>query len=159
MSAQNSMMLLKMITLVTVIINPYLCHMPPVQKERNHKTMTFETNIGIPIETQAFLKLVANFTEKMTNKEELTVDDHLTSVRILNTIQANKLSDKDDRYEKYIELYRLEYMQQSVSKLEATLTKGMSWYSKKHDIYIGGKPHKNSQFGLEDSFLKSMRRP
>jgi len=119
--------------------------------------MPFTTNIGIPIEAQAFLTLVTQALEKMANTADFSTDEHITLVRIWNTIQANKLSDKQATFKRYTEQYRTTYMPQAIAKLEASLTKGMSWYSQKYDIYIGGIPHENSQYQLPESFLQSLR--
>lgn len=156
MLAKSSKMWSVMITLAIATINSIDCHPHSWQQERKQTVMSIETNIGIPIETQAFLDSVAKYTEKMTSKAGLGAEEHVTLVRLLNTIQSNKLENKQEKFKKFTELYRLEYMSQSISTLEATLTKGMAWYSKAHDIYIGGKPHQNSQFKLDDSFLKSL---
>ena len=57
---------------------------------------------------------------------------------------------KTSGIEEYVELFQSHYMSGAVSSLEASLTKGMAWYSQEHDVYIGGKPHENSQFKLDE---------
>lgn len=110
--------------------------------------MNFETNVGPPIKDVELEKLIKEFIEKMKTISDFESADYLTMVRIYNTIQSNKLSEKQQMCKEFAELFQSQYVSKAISSLEASLTKGMAWYSQKYNVYIGGRPHENSQFKL-----------
>jgi len=111
--------------------------------------MGIDTNIGILMKYDAFNTLVEKYLSRMREGEDFDSDEHLELVRIWNTIESNQLSEVDKLFQEYSERYVSKYLQISATKLDATVTKGMCFYSQKHDVFIGGKPHQNSQYKLE----------
>ena len=121
--------------------------------------MSFETNIGHPIEDAKFMGLVKKLMYKMTIRNNLELTEYIEMVMVYNTIEANKLFSKNQRFKEYAKLFQSQYLSEIISKLDARLTKGMAWYSQKHNLYIGGQPHQNSQFRLNQSLLEATSTP
>lgn len=144
------------IILVTLSISSGFGQVMPKEQA---KKMSFETNVGIPIDGDEFERRVLDLVTRMADKAQFEVNDQITLVRIWNTLQANKISDRSSALKRYTELFRARYLNDLVTKLHMTLTKGMAWYSEKYDLYLGGKPHPNSQYKLPQPFLESLLRP
>ncbi len=73
--------------------------------------------------------------------------DHLYMVRLYNTLSVNSKFLSQDKCSEFYHLYSDEILRVSVTVLEAKITKGWAYYSKKYNVYIGGPEfHANSQY-------------
>lgn len=116
---------------------------------QNHQQMKTSGNIGIPISKKSFDSLVVHSTSTLESKKEnISTDDFITMIRLYNTITVLHLTDKKSA--KFINLFTPGYLGKAAKAINATISKGMSYYSKELDLYIGGKPHHNSQFNIEN---------
>lgn len=104
--------------------------------------------IGIAIDKAEFDKAVDRINELYEKGDISKVEDFLLSARLYNTLGKNSLVHQDKRYESLRQQFEQKYLRKIVKKLDATISVGMGFYSKKYDIYIGGAqlPHKNSMF-------------
>lgn len=107
-----------------------------------------QDSVGIKISQSEFDRKVEYGLSELSSTNEIVIDDYILLVRIYNTIEVNTMQDKKENYEKFIKLFVPVHIEKAEKKLEATVTKGMAYYSKKYDIYIGGRPHNNSMFRL-----------
>jgi len=112
---------------------------------QNHQKVKNSNNIGIPILKRSFDSLVGKSVSLLEGKTEtIDRDDFITMIRLYNTITVLHLSDK--KYTQFINLFVPDNLGKAAKVINATISKGMSYYSKEFDLYIGGKPHHNSQF-------------
>ena len=79
----------------------------------------------------------------------MTAEDYVTLIRLWNTIDLRRLSQQDSLYHDFAKAFYPAYAERIVKHLHAIPSKGMALYSKEYDIYLGGKPHANSQYRLE----------
>lgn len=88
--------------------------------------------------------------DKRTNfileNNTMRIDDAIVMVRLANSIPFNKDLPKNDNYENYSKLFFGKYSEAAAKLLEAGLSRGMAYYSKDYNIYIGGLPHLNSMY-------------
>ncbi len=84
----------------------------------------------------------------MENGAQLTTEDYLAMVRIWNTIEFCRLTGEDDLYRRYSQTFFPGFVEWASQSLHAQPTKGMALYSREHDVFLGGKPHANSQYQL-----------
>jgi hypothetical protein len=117
-------------------------------KNNTSENLREPKDFGIPIETNAFRSLVAEYLRRMTAGQEMNEEDCVTLTRLWNTIEFHHLDQVDDLYHDYYTTFFPGYVERVSTCLDAIPTKGMALYSKKHDIYLGGKPHARSQYAL-----------
>jgi hypothetical protein len=109
-----------------------------------------DKNIGIPISKIDFDHLVNKFSDIMQKGDTITdVNDYVTIVRLFNTIYYSELY-QIGAYRKFANLYSPPYSILAIKKLDAISQKGLYFYSKKYDLYIGGRPTNNSVFLIKD---------
>jgi hypothetical protein len=122
-----------------------------------HDTPAAPSEIGIPIGTHAFKKLVDRYQTVIDNDlkrkssdsdPEPTVDDYVSMVRIWNTIVFMRMGTNEPALAHFASSFLPAYAERISRALGALPTKGMALYSKQYDLYIGGKPHANSQYRL-----------
>ena len=97
-----------------------------------------------------FRKLVLKYLDLMKANTSLTFDDYVTMVRIWNTIELQRLGPRDRDLQNYAKVFFSDYLERASKELNCVVSKGMSFYSPKYDLYIGGKPHPNSEFELKN---------
>jgi len=85
----------------------------------------------------------------MESGDVFTIEDSLTMIRLWNTIDVCRLGPTDKLYQRYSDKFFPGYVEPLSKNLHALPTKGMALYSKDYDIYIGGRPHANSQYLLK----------
>lgn len=104
--------------------------------------------MGIPIDAETFRSLVAEYLDRLEPQGDATLDaeDYVTMIRLWNTIELHALGDRDPLFARYAAAFFPDAVQRATELLGATPTKGMALRSKEHDVYIGGKPHPNSQY-------------
>lgn len=98
-----------------------------------------------------FEKLVSVYTEYTGNNDTLSFEDIVIMIRLYNTITHDTLLNKSDgNYAGFTKVFMLQFAEVAAKRIEAYPTKGMAYYSKKYDLYIGGPPHANSQYYITD---------
>lgn len=112
------------------------------------KMINNQDSIGIQITAIEFNLLVIDKCQKIRTGNILTLDDKMSIIRIVNTIAENNNSDSCylDVRDFYVRNFEL-----LVSDFEADLSKGGAYYSKKYNLYMGGKPHANSQYYITNN--------
>lgn len=106
--------------------------------------------MGVPIEKNAFRALVTDYLGRMESAAPMATDDYVTMTRLWNTIEFRRLGPTDPLFQRYAAAFFPGYVERISKSLDAQPTKGMALYSKKYDLFIGGRPHAGSQFKLED---------
>ena len=110
------------------------------------KTANARTGIGIPIERSRMRAMTERYLERMLRDDAFADDDYVAMVRLWNTIDLYALVDADELYRRYADAFFPGTVERASNALDALPTKGMALYSSAHDLYIGGKPHANSQY-------------
>jgi hypothetical protein len=108
-----------------------------------------EDNAGVPITRKAFDELIRVSIRQMEEARVLNEGECISMVRIYNTVTLIPDSKRSDAEVEFLRRFIPAYLKQAVAKLDASLTKGMAYYSAKHDISIGGNPNHNSRFNVE----------
>src|SRR5439155_3320378 len=110
---------------------------------------TMETN-GIKIQKQTFESLIKDYIEKIENENfSFSQNDYLTLTRIWNTINVKQLQNSSAQYSEFMKLFFPKIFRTATTELNATLTKGMAFYSDEFDLWFGGKLNDNSFFSFE----------
>ena len=116
------------------------------------KNSNTQTKITMNIKDSSFVsptefnKLINSSIEKCNQFEKLNVQDFILMTRLYNTISINNEYLNNANCKLFYNLYKEKIIHKCIEILDAKITKGMCYYSKKHDIYIGCKPHLNSHF-------------
>ena len=110
--------------------------------------MKSNQNIGIEISKQNFDTMFQKYLYKMENGSLFEIEDYLTIIRLNNTIEKGNLTYP--KAKEYNELFTNKYLIKAVEILDASLWKGGAFYSIKYGLFIGGKPHQNSQYYIKD---------
>jgi hypothetical protein len=105
--------------------------------------------VGIHIKKTDFDMSVDKINVLYSDNKMSAKDDFILSVRIYNTLVMNYMTDSDDRYKIFYDFFSRQYLEKTLTELDASLSRGMAFYSKKYNIYIGGKRDANSMFCLE----------
>ncbi|MER2623294.1 MAG: hypothetical protein ABTS22_05065 [Accumulibacter sp.] len=112
--------------------------------------MADETRLGIPISRSEFRRLVEKYVSKMESDDPLQTDDYIAMTRLWNTIERDRLVHTDELFRRYYTRFFPDFVECVEKALGAIPTKGMALYSKDHDLYLGGKPHANSAYRIEE---------
>ena len=110
--------------------------------------MSNNKEIGIEISSTEFNCELDKYIVYMDSCDNLKIQDFIIIARIYNTIEMNNLNDTKESYKIFINKFTSKYLNLVIKGLEATLTKGMCYYSKKYDLFIGGEPHNNSMYRI-----------
>ncbi len=105
---------------------------------------------GISISSTSFRTLVADYLGRMATSAEMSREDLITMIRLWNTIEFDQLGPKEALFQSFADAFFPSYAERASIVLHALPTKGMALYSKEHDIFIGGTPHPNSQYRLDE---------
>ena len=106
------------------------------------------TDTGLPLGKVEFRRLVEDYLGQMESDAEMTTQNYVTMTRLWNTIETCGLDASDPLYRRYCAAFSPAYIERIAKSLNAVPTKGMALYSKDYDIYLGGNPHRNSQYRL-----------
>ena len=115
-------------------------------KSSGPSTVPGALELGIPITQAELRRAVTDYLDRMTKDAALTTDDYVTMVRLWNTIEFCRLAGEDELYRRYRETFFPGFVERASKALNALPTKGMALYSREHDLFLGGKPHANSQY-------------
>lgn len=103
--------------------------------------------IGIPIERDEFRALVDGYAQRLEADDgSLGPEDYVTMIRLWNTIEFGRLRQEDPLFGRFAAAFFPATVQRATEVLGATPTKGMALYARAHDVYLGGRPHANSQY-------------
>ncbi|MBD1364147.1 hypothetical protein IDJ77_10035 [Mucilaginibacter sp. ZT4R22] len=105
----------------------------------NPNPVTHHLNNGIPIGKTDFDNKVAKYLKMMMNGFEFDKQDYIDMVRIYNTIGWSFETPRDS-YRLFYDAFLVVHVRPAVKKLNAGLSKGMSYYSPKYNLYIGDGP-------------------
>jgi hypothetical protein len=94
------------------------------------------------------LLITQDYNARMTKDSSFSVPEFIQLAKIWNTIPLFGLEQKDDSFKTFNKLFFPKYVNEAASHLGALPDKGMSLYSKKYDLYIGGRPHENSHYKI-----------
>lgn len=133
-------------SLTIAILNLIILNSTIICGQNNKETMKEKTEIGIEIFEKDFNYKLNKYIKVMDTNGSLNTIDLIVIVRIYNTLIERNLKDEKGIYQKFSRLFSAKYIEIAANNLEATVTKGMCYYSKKYDLYIGGKPHQNSMY-------------
>ena len=97
-----------------------------------------------------FNKKIADRIDFMQQEKAMTVQDAVDMVRLSNTISFDVKLQQNESCILYEKLFFEKYMEKAVEILNALPSIGMAYYSKNHDLYIGGIPHLNSKYHIID---------
>jgi hypothetical protein len=127
-------------------------------KSTSKTTVKAAVDIGIPIGIAAFRASTQDYLDRIRHsahrkhdvvkQDDFDQDDYIAMLRLWNTIDLSDLAKTDEVYRDYASAFFPGMVERATHALNAVPTKGMALYSKQHDVYIGGKPHGNSQYRL-----------
>jgi hypothetical protein len=112
--------------------------------------LSVAADVGIPIRAELFRALVADYLSRMDLGSEMTTGDYVKMVRLWNTIELGRLGSANPLFHRYSAAFFPAYVERISKSINAKPTKGMALYSKEYDIYLGGKPHPNSQYKFKE---------
>ena len=127
-----------------------------IHSEINPSTQPFfalyQDTLGVPMSSKKFDSLVVFTLNKFGHAPwpDGSDSDYITFIRLDNTIAYGRLQSKKEIYTRLEDLYIEKYLKRIVAVSQATLTRGMGYYSKKYDIQIGGSPTKDNFYRLCD---------
>lgn len=105
-------------------------------------------SIKISISKADFNNLIDTNLSQMEKGNQLTITDYIELVRVVNSI--DHYSIKESKAKELVQLFYKDYFEKAIKILETKDWKGGCQYSKKYNIFIGGKAHYNSQYYIED---------
>ena len=105
-----------------------------------------QTQVPDTLKRSAFIDLTKQYLVEMKAHRTMSTDECITMVRLYNTIGYCFSDSSDATLKSFMDVYWNNYLQQCVSQLNAKLSKGMGFYSKEHNLYIGGPDDIGSRF-------------
>lgn len=105
-------------------------------------------NDTLKMNIKEFKIKVENRINFILSNDTMKLEDAVDMVRIYNTISHNVSLLKEDNNSKYVKLFFGKHSEEASHLLKALPTKGMAYYSKDYDLYIGGPPHTNSKYEI-----------
>jgi hypothetical protein len=107
-------------------------------------------SFGIRISSHQFDSLVQSLLIKFrSDSSQKSVEDYLQIVKVCNTIAYFNMEDKrTDCDELYSQLYIHKYLDKARDILGAEIGPGMSLYSQKYDMQMGGRKTKNNWYRI-----------
>ena len=111
------------------------------------KSQSDQRNLGIKISKVEFEEYINEYT-KVDSVYIFELDDYIRMVRMVNTI-SKKMIVCDLCYS-FNQIFYEKYADYIIIKLNLILHKGGALYSREHNLFLGGKPHENSQFFVSD---------
>lgn len=106
---------------------------------------------GVPITQAEFDAQLEHYLGMLDDPDaELTEDDYVAITRLWNTIQLRRPPGDEDEIAAFEERFFPAEVETVTQALGMTLSNGMALYSREHDLYLGGVPHANSMYDVED---------
>ena len=104
---------------------------------------------GIPIARDEFRTLVDGYMARLEADDgSLGAEDYVTMIRLWNTIEFGRMRGEDPLFDRFAAAFFPAQVGRANDILGATPSKGMALYSREHDVYLGGRPHANSQYRI-----------
>jgi len=114
----------------------------------NEKYRLVDT-IGIVISPHEFDSLVESLLSKFkSDTSAKEIKDYLLLIRVGNTIAFDHLYDSSIKCNELFNLFASKYMDTIVKLTDATFSIGLSYYSQKYDLQIGGVKTKNNWYRI-----------
>lgn len=107
---------------------------------------TLQTQLADTLNRDEFSRLTSDYLAAMRARRTMNLAETITMVRLFNTILVNYPESSEEPMKSFRELFWKNYLLQSVSLLNASVTKGMGYYAKEYDLYIGGPDVTSSRF-------------
>jgi len=123
----------------------YTASCSSINKKTTIKMEHHINSVGIEISKSKFDSLVVRYLGKIEKEIKLSIKEQITLVRLVNTIDHYNLSGDN---KKLLDLFYQNIFANTLKELEADPWKGGCQYSQKYDLFIGGKPHQNSQYRI-----------
>jgi hypothetical protein len=108
--------------------------------DENHIHMDYTNDVCDSITNDSFLIIAKGIKQKMNNHNKFSIEESIIMVKVYNTMHQELIvNDKKvvGFITDYKKMFLKEYMPQVNKQLECSYGKGMTVYSKKHDLYIG----------------------
>ena len=121
-----------------------------VRESNCQNNMSLSTD-SLKISQKTFDEKLLSYYDLMKESKDIGVDTMIDICRVYNTLGFEGLESKETSlYKDFSKLFFDEYMDRAVKMLEATLSRGMGYYSKKYNIDIGGTPRPGSAYTITD---------
>ena len=105
--------------------------------------------LGIPMSAEQFDSLAGIILIKFQSFDDSkSLKDDIIFIRVINTIHFERLIDKSNKYDSLNNLFFKKYLNKIVDITDAKISIGMSYYSKKYDLQIGGKKTENNFYRI-----------
>lgn len=129
---------------------------PTRQSEHSVQTMgnqvVFKNNDTVItcITEQNLINKIDSYTTKWKVGEDMIDAQYIEIIKLYNTISWNDGTLENEKFKNFYNLVRTEILSVAIHKLNARLSTGMGYYSKKYDLRIGGSMNSNSYFTIRD---------
>jgi len=118
-----------------------------IAQSENPRLIDLSTK-GIEISQKTFDLNVRKELVALKKNCDLSISQMINVVRLYNTIIANPAMQTDVSNSEFIDLCIDRYLNKIIIGVDAKLTKGMGYYSKKYNLYLGGQLNYNSLFTI-----------
>ena len=106
---------------------------------------------GVPITQAEFDAQLDRYLTVLDDPDAtLSDDDYVAITRLWNTIQHGPPAGDEERMAAFQARVFPGEVQNVTEALGMELSKGMALYSADRDLYLGGAPHANSMYDIED---------
>jgi hypothetical protein len=104
---------------------------------------------GVLISSRGFDSLVQSLLMKFSSDTSVKLmDDYIVLVKAANTIAFGQLNESSRYCKELYDLFLFKYLNIIVKLTDAKLSKGLSYYSKKYDLLIGGGKYKTNYYRI-----------
>jgi hypothetical protein len=138
----NQKLFYSLILIIGFSVNGFGCCINQYSYSKN------QDSLGINMPVTKFDSLVEKMINKFSTSSTKSIEDYIVITRIVNTIAFEWLFDKKKDYEEIYNMYHATILKDAVKITNAKLSKGMSYYSRKYDLQIGGSKTKNNFYEL-----------
>lgn len=97
-----------------------------------------------------FEKRIIQYKSLNLSEDTISIELAIDMVRICNTIAYSKTLNANELYYNFVKYFYTECIDIVAKKIEAIPSRGLSYYSKKYNLYIGGSIHMNSKYCIID---------
>ena len=119
----------------------------------NPNPFTHKLNNGIPINKTDFDKKISKYLKMMMYGSKFNAKDYMDMARVYNTIGWS-FETPSGNYRLFYDAFLVVYTRPAVKELNAGISKGMSYYSGKYNLYIGDGPIVKDGVSGSDSKFK-----
>ncbi len=106
---------------------------------------------AVPITQAEFDSQLDHYLAALDDPEAtLSDEDYVAITRLWNTIQHRRPTGDEERIAAFEARFYPGEVETVTKALAMELSKGMALYSADRDLYLGGAPHANSMYDIED---------